>query len=199
VAGFRALILTGTLVVGSVVPGTPATAQERRDPGTMVLAADVREAPGPRASVLFTLPAGARVFVLEMRGADARIEAAGAPGRTLTGWVTASRIRLGAAPAAPGTTSGGGSSFLRGIAGFLGGGGGGDQAMVPIGVRGLRAEDVANAQPDPGAVDALDRFATPTREALAFARSQGLSSRVYDYGAGAAAPVGDEKQWGNDR
>lgn len=140
----------------------------------------VRAGPDPLARVVGRLPAGSAVQVLELSGPGARVVASGG----MDGWVPASRVRIAAAAgsASGGGSAGGGSSLLRALTGLVGGGGQAtEQRTVTTGVRGLRAEDLANARPDIGAVDALERHRVDDGAARGHARSAGLVARRVDY------------------
>lgn len=54
---------------------TPAEAQVRRDPATLSQAAELRQSPSAGSPVLASLAAGEVVAVLEMHGAQAKVDA----------------------------------------------------------------------------------------------------------------------------
>jgi hypothetical protein len=181
--------------LAALAAALPAEAQGRRDPATLVQAAELRQSPAAGAPVIATLAAGDAVAVLEMRGEHAKVDAQGR-----TGWVAAAALRLGEGT---GAASGGATSWLRGLTGLLGGGPrrGERQATVSMGVRGLQSEDIANAQPDPAAVQRLDRYRALPEQALAYARGEGLASISVDYRdagpASAPAAAGTARGAGN--
>lgn len=160
----------------------------RQDPATVTLAADLRRSADAGSPVLAPLVAGQAVTVLEMRGAQARVDAGGT-----VGWMPAAKLRLGAgaAPAASSGAAGDASALFRGLTGMLGGAtssaGGG--AKVPIGVRGLKKEDLAHAVPDPAAVERLERFTASPGDGQAHASAAGLASYPLDYRAPPARPA----------
>ena len=174
------------LAVGALAPSV--SAQGRRDPATLTLAADLKASRDAGAAVIATLPAGTAVSVLDMRGRDARVDADGK-----VGWMASDKLRIGG-PAAANSGSSGGSSWLRGITGLLGGGdsssGGGSK--VPIGVRGLKKDDLASARPDPAAVDRLEEYRASDSDGVAHARATGLQSHQVDYRQAQAAVTSSE-------
>lgn len=109
----RPCLLACLVGLATFAAALPAEAQGRRDPATLVQAAELRQAPAAGAPVIARLAAGDAVAVLEMRGESAKVDASGR-----TGWVAASALRLGA-----GARSGGATSWLRGLTGLLSGGG----------------------------------------------------------------------------
>ena len=93
-----------------------------------------------------------------------------------TGWVH--MFDLGpqsgsAAPASNAATSG-----LRGLGGLFGGNGGSTTtATSTVGIRGLGAEDIANAQPNPAAVGRAEGLRVNADQARQFASSASLHTR----------------------
>ena len=154
-----------------------AIAQQREDPASVTLAAPLREAAQQDARVIGNLPAGESVTVLQMSGAYSRVRSAAGEG-----WVLSSRLQIGGgsaqASSSGGAGSDGGSSWLRGLSGLLGGSDNSQSggANVPIGIRGLQRADVANAQPNPAAVTQLERYVVSASAAAAQARAEGLQA-----------------------
>ena len=160
-----------------------AGAQQREDPAQVVLAAELRESPERDAAVITGLRAGESVTVRQMRGAWSRVKA-----KAGEGWVLSSRLQVGGpAPAAESgggaNADSGGTSWLRGLTGLLGGSGNARRSggNVTIGTRGLQSEDVAGAQPDQAAVAKLDRYVVDAAQASAKARAAGLQAVDFDY------------------
>jgi hypothetical protein len=146
-----------------------ATAQYREDPARVVLAAPLHEAARRDAQVIGNLPAGESVTVLQMSGAYSRVRSA-----VGEGWVLSSRLHIGDQTSS--SSGDGGSSWLRGLSGLLGASGGsqGSGGSVPVGIRGLQREDIANAQPNPAAMAQLERYVVSVAEAEAQALAAGL-------------------------
>ncbi len=72
---------------------------------------------------------------------------------------------------------------LRGITGLFNRGSTGNAVTLPtstIGIRGLGAEDIANAQPNPAAVSQMEALRLDEAQARSFAAGAALSSVVVD-------------------
>ncbi|MFT5448120.1 MAG: hypothetical protein ACI9DC_003299 [Gammaproteobacteria bacterium] len=172
-AAFAVLLGWTCMMVASA-----AGAQQREDPAQIVLAADLRESPQRNAAVIASLPAGESVMVRQMSGAWSRIKA-----KAGEGWVLSSRLQVGGPAQASDASSGarsdaGGTSWLRGLTGFLRGSGStrSSGGNVTIGTRGLQSEDVAGAKPDPAAVAQLDHYIVEAADASAQANAAGLQA-----------------------
>ena len=76
--------------------------------------------------------------------------------------------QAGAAPASGGATSG-----LRSLGGLFGGGST-TTATSTVGIRGLGAEDIANAQPNPTAVRDAEKMRVSAEQAQRFASASAL-------------------------
>jgi hypothetical protein len=129
-------------------------------------ATELREAPGDAARSLAALPAQAPVTRLTQRqGPWIQVKtAAGA-----TGWVHL--FDLGPASGGADTSASGTSSAnpLRGVTGLLNRGGTQTTATSASGIRGLGAEDLARAQPNPAAVGQLEALRQSEQDARSFA------------------------------
>lgn len=91
-----------------------------------------------------------------------------------------------AAPASNAATSG-----LRGLGGLFGGNSGPTTtATSTVGIRGLGAEDIANAQPNPAAVGQAESLRVNADQARQFANSASLHSREVPALAQPALPTG---------
>lgn len=93
-----------------------------------------------------------------------------------TGWVHMFDLgpQSGAAPAA----SNAATSGLRGLGGLFGGNSGSTTtATSTVGIRGLGAEDIANAQPDPAAVSRAEGLRVNADQARQFASNAALQPR----------------------
>jgi hypothetical protein len=158
-----------------------AVVQTRADPGSITAPSSVRPAPERSADETGLLAQGTRVEVMELRGRWARVRAPGG----VEGWVPSGNVRIGATedPAAA-PKDGGGPSWLRRLTGWLGrgrGSGSRETDTVTIGIRGLTADDVRAATPDPGALQGLDSYAASDERARAHAAGVGLLTQDVAY------------------
>ena len=196
--------LRGLLV--SLAGAWICAAQAQGDPGILRRAVELRESPAPNAASLAALPAQASVTRLAGRqGAWIQVRTAadvtgwvhlfdvGSPGSPTT------------APAQGGAPSG--SSALRGLTSLLTGGGASGGTTVPtttvigstrmnwpavpgsassgtivptttVGIRGLSAEDIAQAQPNAEAVAQMEALRQSEAQARAFASGATLVSQT---------------------
>ncbi|HWP94606.1 MAG TPA: SH3 domain-containing protein [Gammaproteobacteria bacterium] len=135
------------------------------DPATVVRATDLREAPFSDAALRAVLRAETRLEVLQRQGGWYEV----ALEDGTRGWVRMSSLRL--ASTTDGTQRQGGVlAFLRSGRSAVTG------ATATTGVRGLSEEELANAVPDPQAVQTLEAFAVPAEEAREFARDAALEA-----------------------
>ena len=170
--------LRGLLV--SVAGAWICAAQAQGDPGILRRAAELRESPAPNAASLAALPAQASVTRLAGRqGAWIQVRTAAG----VTGWVhlfdVGSPGSPTTAPAQGGAPSG--SSALRGLTSLLTGGGASGGTTVPtttVGIRGLSAEDIAQAQPNAEAVAQMEPLRQSEAQARAFASGATLVSQT---------------------
>ena len=93
-----------------------------------------------------------------------------------TGWVH--MFDLGPQSGAATPSNNAATSGLRGLGGLFGGGGGSTTtATSTVGIRGLGAEDIANAQPNPAAVGRAEGLRGNADQARQFASSASLQAR----------------------
>jgi hypothetical protein len=149
----------------------PAPAQAQEEPALARRTTELREAPGEAGRSLATLAADTPLTRLaDRQGPWVRVRtAAGA-----TGWVHL--FDLGPASDAAGTSGGGAASALRGVASFFTKPSQ-QRAITPtstIGIRGLGAEDLAQAQPDTAAVTRMEALRVAEPQARQFAREAAL-------------------------
>ena len=154
-----------------------ALAAHAQEAAVVKRATELRDAPAESAKSLASLPAQAAVTRLgERRGAWVQVRSeAGA-----TGWVHL--FDVGPASGAANTQAPSGSSTtgaLRGVTNFFNRGGssptgGSTVATSTIGIRGLSAEDLANAQPNLQAVGQLEAMRQSENDARSFAGSASL-------------------------
>ena len=169
--------LRGLLV--SLAGAWICAAQAQSDPGILRRAAELRESPAPTAASLVALPAQASVTRLAGRqGAWIQVRTAA----DVTGWVhlfdVGSPGSPTTAPAQGGAPSG--SSALRGLTSLLTGGASGGTTVptTTVGIRGLSAEDIAQAQPNAEAVAQMEALRQSEAQARAFASGATLVSQT---------------------
>lgn len=138
--------------------------------------AELREAPGESSRSLAALAARTPVTRLGARqGAWIQVRTP----EGASGWVHMFDVGS-AASAAP---AGAGASALRGLTSFFNKGsaqGGTVTATSTVGIRGLGAEDLARAQPNPTAVVLAEALRQDADQARQFAASAALSSRAVE-------------------
>ena len=142
-------------------------------------AATLRDAPGEASRSIASLPPQAAVTRLsERQGAWVKVSTLdGAQGWVHMFDIAASTAGNGS-NAQPGNA---GTAALRGITGFFNKSGANANAGMlttsTVGIRGLGAEDLARAQPDPAALAAADAARVGEYEALQFAAAASLKPR----------------------
>lgn len=132
--------------------------------GTTRLAADMLSAPKSDAKTVGQLAKNSRVEIVERRGAWLRIKRDGA-----SGWLRLHQVRLG-----EGTqkTSSEGTKMLWSVGQT--GRSGASGIVATTGVRGLSADDLKTAKPDPKQVKALEGYRANDAQAREQARAAGL-------------------------
>lgn len=144
------------LAVAVLLP--PAWAQEAAVTRRPV---QLRDAPADQARGIASLPAQAPVTRgNERQGPWVKVTAG-----TVTGWVHL--FDIGPASASDGGSLAGGA--LRGITSLFGGGASPQRTASTAGIRGLGAEDIANANPDPAAVARMEAQRLGDRDVRSFA------------------------------
>jgi hypothetical protein len=149
----------------------PLAAQAQDEPARVRRATDWREAPGEAGRSLASLAADTPLTRLgDRQGPWVRVRtAAGA-----TGWVHL--FDVGPSSGAAASAGGGAAGALRGVASFFTRPSQ-QRATTPtstIGIRGLGAEDLAQAQPDPAAVTRMEALRVAEPQARQFARDAAL-------------------------
>jgi len=163
-AVIAALALTG-------FAGVVAQAQESV---TTNRATEVRANPDDAAASLQSLAAQAKVQVIERKGAWSKVKT-----ETQTGWVRMMHLRGGVtleeAPQSGSKSSGGG--FLAGFNRLLGGNQQTSQRAqsATVGIRGLSAEELKTASPNPQALADMKSFVCNKPDAEKFAREVNLA------------------------
>jgi len=152
---------TGTTAGVVATKGSVAAAQEVGATRTEV---NVLSAPKSDAKTVGQLSANTRVDIAERRGAWMRIRAGGT-----AGWVRLHQVRLGSGPE---KTSSEGMKMLwtAGQTGRSGATG----IVATTGVRGLSAEDLKTAKPNPQQVQTLEKYRASDPQAREQARAAGL-------------------------
>lgn len=158
--------LARALVAGALC-GTAVLAQAQE--ASIKRATALRAAPGDQSASLGELaPASAVARTGERQGSWVKVRTA----QGTAGWVH--MFDLGAQPAAAtGNSTAGG---LRSLGGLFGGGST-TTATSTVGIRGLSAEDIANAQPNPAAVQEAEKMRLSADQARQFAGSAALQPR----------------------
>jgi len=147
------------------------------DAGVLRRPAELRESPAETARSLAALPAQSLVNRLgERQGSWIQVRTPAG----LTGWVHLFDV---GAPGTPGAQTGSSATggALRGLASLFSksssGSAGTTVATTTVGIRGLSAEDIANAQPNPVAVRDMEALRQSESQAREFASSAALNPR----------------------
>ena len=143
---------------------SPARAQEA---AVTRRATELRDAPGERGRGIASLPAQSPVTrTNERQGPWVQVRTANGA----TGWVHLFDIGPASAGKEGGSTAG---NALRGVTGLFGSNRQ-TQTGSTAGIRGLDAQDLANAQPNPGAVTQMEALRQSEADARNFARTAAL-------------------------
>ena len=147
-------------------------AQAQGEAAVMKRAAELREAPAETARPVATLPAQSAVTRLgERRGPWIEVRS----GAGATGWVHMFDVGPEGGSASSGNPA---TGALRGLTSFFNKGGT-QRATTPtatIGIRGLGAEDLAQATPNMQAVGQMEALRQSERQAREFAREAALGT-----------------------
>lgn len=135
--------------------------------GTALKNDTLRREPYADAAATGTLARGAKVDILEKKGAWLRIKAPKA-----SGWVRLLSVRRGAA---------GSGSEAAGVLGLASGRTGTGQVVSTTGVRGLSAEELKSAKYDAQQVQALEAASVDAAQAQQFAAAGKLQARKLAY------------------
>jgi hypothetical protein len=139
------------------------------EPATVIRATELKQAPASDSDTVAALAEQTAVEVLERKSGWIRVKSAGGEG-----WVRMLALRLGGATAAKPGASGLTQMFNVARTGTSG-------TQVTTGVRGLDAEQIANAQPNPAELAKLEKFAADRDAAASFATQGKLSPTSVDY------------------
>jgi hypothetical protein len=138
-------------------------------------ATELKDKASADARTVATLPENTAVKVLGRGGQWTQVEA-----EAQRGWLRVFHLRFPSAVETSSSASGGALSGLTGVLGF------GRQTAKPstvatTGIRGLTAEDFANASPDTEALRRLQSFRADKGSAERFARDGKLVAQQIDY------------------
>jgi hypothetical protein len=139
------------------------------EPATLIRATDLKEEPATDAPTVAKLPENTAVEALQRKGGWTRIKAG-----TSEGWVRMLALRFGA----PGEVKKGDSGVTQ-LFNVARTGTSGTQ--VTTGARGLDADQLANAQPNPAELAKMANFAADAQAAASFAAKGKLSATSVEY------------------
>jgi len=158
----RLIILAFTL--GLAVIGVA----HAKETGTTRSAVDLMATPYRDAKPAGQLPSNTTVDILERHGGWLRISARGK-----TGWARLHQVRAGEGPEAK--KSGEGLAMLKNVGKT---GRSGSQGIVATtGIRGLSAEELKSAKPNPKGVESMEAYRANDNAARDFARNAGLKEK----------------------
>lgn len=167
VSWFNRSALAAALVLGWLA--APALAQD----AVIKRATELREAPADASASLGALAADSTVARTgERKGSWVKVRTP----QGAAGWVHMFDVgaQAGAAPAGGNSATGG----LRSLGGLFGGNSGNTTtATATVGIRGLGAEDIANAQPNPAAVSQAEKLRVNADQARQFAGTAALRAQ----------------------
>jgi hypothetical protein len=138
------------------------------EPASVVRATELKQEPATDSATLAALPENASVEALERKGGWTRVKTSRGEG-----WVRMLALRY-----KPGTAKAGdsGAKELYNVART-----GSSGTQTTTGVRGLSAEQISNAQPNPAEMNKLQEFAADRGAATGFAAEGSLSAKSVEY------------------
>jgi len=139
------------------------------EPATVIREVEMKQAPAADAATLATLPENTAVDALERKGGWTRVKTSAGEG-----WVRMLSLRLGGATTAKPGASGLTQAFNVARTGTSG-------TQTTTGVRGLDADQIANAQPNPAELAKLEKFAANREAAASFATEGKLAPTSVAY------------------
>jgi len=139
------------------------------EPAMLVRATELKQEPATDAATVARLPENAAVEALERKGGWTRIKAG-----TAEGWVRMLSLRFGGPGEAKKGDSGLTQLFNVARTGTSG-------TQVTTGARGLDADQLANAQPNPAELAKMAAFAADAEAAASFAAKGKLSATSVEY------------------
>jgi hypothetical protein len=141
------------------------------EPATVIRATELKKEPGTDAPTVAPLAEGARVDALERKGGWTRVKAEGGA----EGWVRMLQLRYGSGGGEPKSGDSGVSQLLN-VART-----GSSGAQVTTGVRGLDADMLAKARPNPAELSKMTRYAVNKGAAAGFAEQGALQAQRVEY------------------
>lgn len=157
--------------------GAASSAMAQSDSLWVKRTTELRQTPDPASASLGTLAAQSAVTRMPARQ-GAWIQVKTPAGKT--GWIHMFDASVSTAPSAAATTTAG---ALRGFTNFLSGGGPTrsiSNSTATAGIRGLDAEDIANAQPNLAALSKAEGLRQNAEQALQFAQDISVERRSID-------------------
>ena len=139
------------------------------EPATVIRATDLKQEPASDSATVSALPEQTAVDVIERKSGWMRVKSVSGEG-----WVRMLSLRLGGSSAAKPGASGVNQLFNVARTGSSG-------TQVTTGVRGLDAEQIANAQPNPAELAKLEKFAADRNAAEGFAAQGKLAPASVAY------------------
>ena len=164
----------GSLAAALALALLAVPAQAQQDAAVLKRATELREGPAQTSASLGALAADSSVARTgERKGSWVKVRTP----QGAAGWVHMFDLgaQAGAAPASGGATSG-----LRSLGELFGGSGSTTTATSTVGIRGLGAEDIANAQPNPTAVRDAEKLRVSAEQAQRFASASALRTQRVD-------------------
>jgi len=139
------------------------------EPATVIRATELKQSPATDAQTVAQLPENTAVEALDRHGGWTHVKAASGEG-----WVKLLALRYGGPGSAKKGDSGIAQVFNVARTGSSG-------TQVTTGVRGLDEEKLANAQPNPGELEKLEKYAVARPAAAGFAAKGKLAAHPVDY------------------
>jgi Bacterial SH3 domain len=140
------------------------------EPATVIRATELKQAPATDAATVATLPENTAVDALERKSGWTRVKA-----QSGEGWVRMLSLRFGGEVKPKAGSSGLTQMFNVARTGTSG------TTQATTGVRGLDAEQLANAQPNPAELAKLEQFAADRDGAAKFAAQGKLHATSVEY------------------
>jgi hypothetical protein len=139
------------------------------EPATVIRATDLKQEPASDSATVAALAEQTAVEVVQRKSGWTKVKTPSGEG-----WVRMLTLRLGGPGAAKPGASGLTQMFNVARTGSSG-------TQVTTGVRGLDAEQIANAQPNPAELAKLEKFASDRDAAAGFAAQGKLGAQSVDY------------------
>jgi hypothetical protein len=139
------------------------------EPATLIKATELKQEPASDAATVASLPENTAVEALERRSGWTRVKA-----QAGEGWVRMLALRFGGSGTPKPGASGVSQLFNVARTGTSG-------TQVTTGVRGLDADQIATAQPNPAELAKLQQFAADRSTAASFAAQGKLDAKPIDY------------------